>query len=65
MADKAASTKKLVIFALGTGLISILSRLCERKIENYIPKFLENYNKECEDGDVRDNNPQTAKRAMW
>ena len=65
MADKVASTKKLVIFALGTGLTSILSRLCERKIENYMPKVFENYNKECEDVDGRVNNPQTALGARW
>ena len=45
MAGKAVTTKKLVIFALGTGLTSILSKLCVRKFENSIPKILENFNK--------------------
>ena len=61
MAGKAVTTKKLVIFALGTGLTSILSKLCVRKFENSIPKILENFNKQHEDGDDGHNNPHPAK----
>ena len=65
MAGKAVTTKKLVIFALGTGLTSILSKLCLRKFENSIPKILENFNKQFnkqhEDGDDEHKNPHTAK----
>ena len=61
MAGKAVTTKKLVIFALGTSLTSILSKLCVRKFENSIPKILENFNKQHEDGDDEHKNPHTPK----
>ena len=61
MAYKTAITRKLVILALGTGLTSILSKLCVRKFENSIPKFLVCLNKQHEDGDDGHNNPHPAK----
>ena len=61
MADKAVTTKKLVIFALGTGLTSILSKLCVRKFENSIPKILENFNKQHKDEADGRNNPPPVK----
>ena len=61
MADKAVTTNKLVILALGTGLTSILSKLCVRKFENSIPKIWEYFNKPHEDGEDVHSDPHPVK----